>query len=102
MEVKFDDPQRMPMMLNSDWSGWKMSKVHRVAVAVIALDSTHPAAISDLTGIKEKEAKDILTLIERNGWDPMAALEELQLAERADMTMNEDFYPILKKYGVSE
>lgn len=102
MEVNFDDPDRLPVMLNGDWSGWKMSKVQRVGVAAIALESTHPAAISDLTGIDEKEAKYIIGLMQRNGWDPMAALEEVQLAERADMTMNEDFYPILKKYGVSE
>lgn len=102
MQVNLDDRERMPVKLNGEWLGWQFSKVQRVAIASITLETTHPAAISSLIGIEEEEAKYIIGRIQRNGWDTMAVLEELQLDERADVTMNEEYYSVLRKYGVSE
>lgn len=86
--------------LPDTWNGWSIPKIQRVAIGALALETRNPAPISLLIGVEEKEVKVILEHLLRNGWDTMASLEEDQLNERADMTMNENFFPILKKHGV--
>lgn len=83
------------------WNGWSIPKIQRVAIGALALETRHPGPISKLIGIEEDEVGTILAELFGNGWDTMEALEEVQLYERVDMTMNEDFFPILKKKGVA-
>lgn len=90
------------VVLPDHWNGWSIPKIQRVAIAALALETRHPGPISLLIGVDEEEVKNILAQLLRNGWDTMASLEEDQLNDRADMTMNEDFFPILKKQGVKE
>jgi len=86
--------------LPDHWNGFSISKIQRVAIGALALETRHPVPISLLISVEEGEVKTILDDLFNRGWDTMASLEEDQLNERVDMTMNEDFFPILKKHGV--
>lgn len=87
--------------LPEHWNGWSIPKIQRVAIGALALETRHPGPISKLIGMEEDEVGTILAELLGNGWDTMEALEEDQLYDRVDMTMNEDFFPILKRKGVA-
>lgn len=88
------------VVLPDNWNGWSIPKIQRVAIGALALETRNPTPISLLIGVEEKEVNAILEHLLRNGWNTMEALESDQLNERVEMTMNEDFFPILKKQGV--
>lgn len=90
----------IPVALTDHWTGVPMPKVQRVACAALALETHNPDAIGQFIGVGRSEVEEIVKCLLDNGWDTTALLEEEQLDERVNLTLNDDAYAIFTRKGV--
>lgn len=102
MEVKLDEDGREIVLLSPERStGAPMSKVQRVAIAAIALETHDPVAISRLTGIKKKQVKFLIHGLLETDWG-VRTVDDWNNVNKMDATdANEAAFAILSKKGVA-
>lgn len=87
--------------LNSGWSGCYLTDVEKVAIAALALGTTSPEAIKDLTGVKKRKVKWIIgELIECSDWNVAVTLESQNASVQGNFLDSQLVYPILRMKGV--
>lgn len=88
-----------PIPLSNEWSGNYLTDLEKVSIGAIAMGTTSPEAIEDLTGVSSLNVKSCLSALEDTGWNLSAALER-QFGDRADnLTINQETYSILRQKG---
>jgi hypothetical protein len=87
--------------LSSDWSGHNLSDMEKVGIGAIALGTTSPEAIGDLTGLKKHRVKTLLAILKETEWDMHEALERQSIDRADNLTINQETYPILHIKGVA-
>lgn len=88
-----------PVPLSGEWSKYRLTDVEKVAIAALALGTTSPEAIKDLTGVSKQTIKWSIYVLKETHWDIEATLE-MQSGDRvANVVYNQDAYPILRQKG---
>jgi len=86
--------------LKSKWSKCYLTDVEKVAIAALALGTTSPDAIKDLTGVKKRKVKWVLSeLIECSNWNVAVTVESQNASVRGNFLDNKVAYPILSMKG---
>lgn len=88
------------IMLSNNWSGYRLSDAEKVAIAALALGTTSPEAIADLTGIKKHNVEWFLITLDESGWNIPETLRTVAVDQADHFTQNRDVYPILLQKGV--
>ena len=77
-----------------------LSETEKVAIGALALETTNPAAISDLTGVDARWIPTLLGYLDDVDWDVPSAIERVGLNHADNGIYNREAYPILSKIGV--
>lgn len=88
------------IMLSNKWSGYRLSDAEKVAIAALALGTTSPEAIGDLTGIKKHNVQWFLITLDESGWNIPETLRTVAVDQADHFTQNREVYPILHQKGV--
>ena len=91
-----------PVPLSDKWSKCYLTDVEKVAIAALALGTTSPDAIKNLTGVKKQKVKWIISeLIECSDWNVAVTLESQNASVQCNFLDNQAAYPILRMKGVA-
>ncbi len=91
-----------PVPLSDNWSKCYLTDVEKVAIAALALGTTNPDAIKDLTGVKKRKVKWIISeLIDCSDWNVAVTLESQNASVQGKFLESQAVYPILRKKGVA-
>lgn len=102
MEVNLDEDNREMVALSTKRSvGVRMSKVQRVAIAAIALETCDPVAISQLTGVKKKHVRALIHNLLETDWCVRTVDDWNNVFAMDARDANEAAFAILSKRGVA-
>ena len=76
-----------------------LSETEKVAIGALALQTTNPAAISDLTGVDARWIPTLLGYLDDVDWDVPVAIEHAGNHHAINAIYNREAYPILSMKG---